>query len=161
MLVCVYIPQSRNRGNVSAFSAGAYTVHNVVRDGRYNESRWAFTPHPQAGLIYPSWWNARKKVAIATLCVQCGTYMSSYKDYTGYAPLPCFLCVYQMRPKAREMTLLRGPPSWLEDSDPAGWDLCCDGQSEPPFLTDLTGCSDQQELQSCELLAKPAAVADV
>jgi hypothetical protein len=32
------------------------------------------------------------------------------------------------------------------------------GQSVPPFLTDLTGYSDQQELLSCELLANPAAV---
>ena len=60
-----------------------------------------------------------------------------------------------MRPKAREMTQHGGLPVRLGESDPAGCDLCCDGRSMPPSLTDCL------ELLSCELLANPAVVADV
>ncbi len=65
-----------------------------------------------------------------------------------------------MRPKAREMTQHEGPPGWLDESDPAGRDLSCDGRSMPPSQTDHTACPGL-ELLSCELLANPAAVADV
>jgi len=64
-----------------------------------------------------------------------------------------------MRPKAREMTQHVGPPGCLEESDPAGLDLCCDGWSMQPFLTDRTAYPGL-ELLSFELLANPAAVAD-
>ncbi len=64
-----------------------------------------------------------------------------------------------MRPKTREMTQHRGSPGWLE-RDPAGWGLFCDGRSMPLSLTDRTACPGL-ELLSCELLANPAAVADV
>ncbi len=65
----------KNRGSVSALSAGAYCMymytHNFARDGRC-EMGWAQPPPPhQTGLILPSWWNARQKVPIATLCVLC------------------------------------------------------------------------------------------
>ncbi len=39
-----------------------------------------------------------------------------------------------LMPQAREMTHHGGTPGWLEESDPAGWDLCCDGRSMPPFF---------------------------
>ncbi len=65
-----------------------------------------------------------------------------------------------MRPKAREMTQHGGPSGWLEESEPAGGDLCCNGRSMPPSLTDRTVCSGHEQL-SCELLANPAAVANV
>ncbi len=42
----------------------------------------------------------------------------------------------------------------------AGRDLCCDGRSMPPTLTERTACPGLQ-LLSCELLANPAAVANV
>jgi hypothetical protein len=50
-----------------------------------------------------------------------------------------------------------GPPDWLEKSDTAG---CCGGQSMPHSLTDRTACPCLEPL-GCELLAYPAAVADV
>ncbi len=66
-------PQSTYRGRVEgsvfALSAAAYTT----RDGRYSERGWVwlYTTHPrQAGLIFPSWWNARQKVVISTLCLR-------------------------------------------------------------------------------------------
>ncbi len=65
-----------------------------------------------------------------------------------------------MRPKAREMTQHGGPSGWLEESDPSGWDLRCDGRSMSPSLTDHIACPGL-ELLSCELLANPAAFADV
>ncbi len=36
------------------------------------------------------------------------------------------------------MTQHGGPPGWLEESDTAGRDFCCDGRSMPPSLTDRT-----------------------
>ena len=40
-----------------------------ARDGRKSERGWACTPHPhQAGMIWPSRWNVRKKVDNAALC---------------------------------------------------------------------------------------------
>ncbi len=49
-----------------------------------------------------------------------------------------------MRPKTREMTQHGGPPGWLEESDPAGWDLSCDGQSMPPYRLPQTGAAQLQ-----------------
>jgi hypothetical protein len=45
-------------------------THNFVCDGRYSENGgWACTPHHhQPGLIFPSWWNVRQKMAVATQC---------------------------------------------------------------------------------------------
>ncbi len=62
-----------------------------------------------------------------------------------------------MRPKTREMTQHGGPPGWLDEGDQAWWDLCCDGWSMPPSLTDRTTCPGLK-LLSCELLANPADV---
>ncbi len=38
------------------------------------------------------------------------------------------------------MTQHGGTPGWLEESDPSGWYLCCEGRSMPPSLTGLTWC---------------------
>jgi hypothetical protein len=54
-----------------------------------------------------------------------------------------------MRPKTRERTQHGGPPGWLEESDPAGWNLCCDGRSMPPSLTHRAACP-RLELLSCK-----------
>ncbi len=40
-----------------------------------------YTPHPhQAGLILPSLWNVRQKVAIATLCILGGGGLGGFKE---------------------------------------------------------------------------------
>jgi hypothetical protein len=52
------------------------------------------------------------------------------------------------------------PPGWLEESDPAGYDLCCDGRSMPLSMTDRTASSGL-ELLSCKNLANAASIADV
>ncbi len=63
-------PQSSDRGRVEI--EGVYSIcplswtiqHNFERDG---ERGW-LAPHPhQAGMIFPSWWNVRQQLAIATL----------------------------------------------------------------------------------------------
>jgi hypothetical protein len=69
-----FYPQSIYRGRVemggggvSALSAGAYTLQ-LCTDGRYGEREWAYNPQSnQTGLIFPSWWKVRQKVAIACL----------------------------------------------------------------------------------------------
>jgi hypothetical protein len=45
-----------------------------------------------------------------------------------------------MRPKARVLAKHGGPPYWLEESDPRGFDFVCDGRPMPPSLTDHTTC---------------------
>ena len=58
------------------------------------------------------------------------------------------------------MTQHEGPPGRLEESDPAGLDLFCEGRSMQTSLTYRTVCPCL-ELLNCNLLANPAAVADV
>ncbi len=51
--------------------------YKFVCDGRYSGRGRACTPHPnQPGLILPSCWNVRQKVAIATLCTLCPSPLS-------------------------------------------------------------------------------------
>ncbi len=65
-----------------------------------------------------------------------------------------------MRPKARGLAQHGGPPSWLQENDPAGCDFVRDGRSMQPLLTDRAACPGL-ELLSCQLLANPAVVAVV
>jgi hypothetical protein len=63
-----YKGRVETRGSVSALSAGAYTTTlyilvDIVKGGCACISY----PH-QLGLICPSWWNVRQKVAVAILC---------------------------------------------------------------------------------------------
>jgi hypothetical protein len=69
-------------GHISA-SLSWSVHHNFIRDGRYSEGGWACAPHPhQAGMIFPSCWNVRQKVAFATLVysmyltIELGSYFS-------------------------------------------------------------------------------------
>jgi hypothetical protein len=70
-------PQSTYRGRVGIWKVCILPLswsvqHNFVRDGRCSERGWECTPRPhQPGLIFPSRWNLRKKVAVATLCTLC------------------------------------------------------------------------------------------
>ncbi len=51
------------------------------------------------------------------------SHMDRIMYMTGIRPL----LSRPMRPKAREIgTQHGGPPDWLEESDIAGWDLCCE-----------------------------------
>jgi hypothetical protein len=45
-----------------------------------------------------------------------------------------------MKLKARGLAQHGGPPGWLEESDPTGWDFVRDGRSMLPSLTDYTTC---------------------
>jgi hypothetical protein len=58
--------------SVSALSAGAYTTTLYVMVNTVKSCGSAPPSPHQAGLIFPSWWHVRQKVAIATLCVLCG-----------------------------------------------------------------------------------------
>jgi len=45
-------------------------THNFVCDGRYSENGGERVHyHHQPGLIFPSWWNVRQKMAVATLYI--------------------------------------------------------------------------------------------
>ncbi len=64
-------PQSTYRGRVEI--GGAYQLvrtPHFVRDGRYSKRGWACIPPPPSPgwASFPSLWNVRQKVAIATLC---------------------------------------------------------------------------------------------
>ncbi len=55
-------------GSVSSLSAGEYTTTLYVMVYILKGGVWSCNPHPhQLGLIFPSWWNVRRKVCVATL----------------------------------------------------------------------------------------------
>ncbi len=76
--------------------------------------------------------------------VVCQNYLTCYIPLVSHAP---------MRPKARGLDQLGGPPGWLEESDLAGVILyVMDGlyRIHLPYRT----CPDR----SCELMEFPAAI---
>ncbi len=75
----LFIPQSTYRGGVEiggvyALSAGAYTIVYVMVDIVKGGAQCTHHSH-QPRQIFPSWWNIRQKVTIATLCVLCCSYI--------------------------------------------------------------------------------------
>ncbi len=90
----------------------------------------------------------------------CGVCCTGFVECTTLCYTSTASLVTPMRPNARKLAQHGGPPSYLEESEPAEWDCVVMDGPKPPSLTDRTACTGL-ELLSCELLANPAAVADV
>jgi hypothetical protein len=73
--VCMgYRVHVEGRDEIDGVSLSAGVLYTATLQVMVNRVKgvggWACTSHPhQTGLIFPSWWSVRHKLAFATLCV--------------------------------------------------------------------------------------------
>jgi hypothetical protein len=138
---CCRLPDSASRGVVFRLrisprirsqnrNGSKCSVRDLCRtDLCKNPRKSASLPCPFNGAFFPALWlkkTSRKDT------------VRKSRDQFHHSISETFLLRTPVKPKARQMTQHGGTSDWLEESDPSGSYLCCEGRSMPPSLTDST-----------------------